>query len=307
MISNIKSNNEKKKLLINKNSNNNEVKILQANKIAIKQNSQFIQTLLQSCGIPYEEQNQYEIKLLSTNYNNFNENYLSYEQLNNLEKIYQVEEESSIFTRSLLTLFGIKHLRNLKLKFKIDNYGNVLILQKPLKAGGICCGKTCNQIVNVYGSNDEHFVYIGRVRENFDDYFPRLFDSLFKCIRYNDIEISNNHSHQSYTRKYQIETNVCCCGTYNNCCKANCLFPNTSLIMPIRDINNKQVGQIKKIYARNEGLLPIACCRDCCGFSNYILEFPHDSTIEERYLILSSIFHIDFQNFEPETYGTFNN
>ena len=70
------------------------------------------------------------------------------------------------------------------------------------------------------------------------------------------------------------------------------------MFFDILDANGNPVAKLQKTFGTGGGIG--ACCRMCCEFSNYILEFPPDSTTEQRMLLLGGLFQIDYVYFEKE-------
>eukprot|EP00122_Pirum_gemmata_P012555 Pgem_evm1s11675 len=70
------------------------------------------------------------------------------------------------------------------------------------------------------------------------------------------------------------------------------------MIFDVLDTNENIVATVQKTYASDGGIG--ACCRMTQQFSNYIIEFPENSTEEERAGILSAVMQIEYINFEKK-------
>lgn len=252
--------------------------------VVVRQKAQYDEVVMQSIGVPMERRNHYLVGKLPQDKHAKREHgdngYApTREQVEELERLLVIHEESSAGSRCLLTCCGCGQLRNMKLRFTVIPSGDVLIAHKPFACGGWLC----QPIKTTLRSKDESRV-IGRVREDF-----RFNECCFNCTFYNDIEVANEQG--TFSKRYTLRSNECCCGRVNNCCGATCL--KNDAIFDILDTNGNIVANMTRTYGGH-------FWRMCCDFNTYTLEFPPDATWEERWLLLTSIVQLDFQSEESD-------
>ena len=133
---------------------------------------------------------------------------------------------------------------------------------------------------------------IGRVREDFSNYCAKCCLCMCACTWYFDVERPAPSSPSLFEKRFKLRANLSCCGRTNNCCGATCC--KNDMVFDILDASGNLAGRLQKTYAPGGS----ACCRMCFHFDNYILEFPASSTPEDRLLLITSVFHLDYFAFE---------
>merc|ERR1712007_181306 len=159
------------------------------------------------------------------------------EQLDHLERLMVIHEESSVASRLFWTCIGGRGARPVKLRFTVTPAGDVLVADKPWACGG-CVG--CPVITTL--RSPDGATTIGRVKEDF-----RFMECCFTCTTYNDILNTNGDIVANMTMTYG--------GSF---------------------------------------------CRMCGDFNTYTMEFPPETTWEERYLLLTSIVQFDYKDQEQQ-------
>jgi hypothetical protein len=283
--------------------------------VVVVQQSQLCESAVQAMGVPFEQQNRYEVKLIPpekhvmSSYDYTPDTFVpTAEELNSLDRLLFVAEESDCIVRCLAMVCGVGNLRPLTLHFMTNANNEAYMVDRPFKCGGICC---CPLVMSMFSyahgnANSNALqgpVPIGRVREDFDDYFQRCWQLCCACTTYHNIDMVTGYDEKSesiFETRYQIRANFACCGRINNCCGATCLI--NDMIWDIIDVRTGEiVANIQKTYAGSTGCCNCtACLRMCCLFGNYALSFPPQSTPEERLVLLTSIFQLDYQLFEKK-------
>lgn len=146
--------------------------------------------------------------------------------------------------------------------------------------------------MNLFETGSAGDVYIGRVRDDFTSYFKKCFMCCFRCTLLYDVERALAPDGSAFEKKFTLRANLCCCGRTNNCCGGTC-FRNDA-VFDVLDAKGAVVAHLQKTYGAGR----YACCRTCYRFDNFVLEFPAASTPEDRLLLLTAIFHLDYVAFE---------
>jgi len=252
--------------------------------VIVKQKAQYDEMVAQSFGIPMERRNHFLVSQLPANEKAKREHddngYTpTKEQLDHLERLMVIHEESSVASRLFWTCIGGRGARSVKLRFTVTPAGDVLVADKPWACGGwVGC-----PVITTLRSPDGART-IGRVKEDF-----RFMECCFTCTTYNDIEIGNEQN--GFTKRYTLRSNQCCCGRVNNCCGATCFKDNA--IYDILNTNGDIVANMTMTYGGS-------FCRMCGDFNTYTMEFPPETTWEERYLLLTSIVQFDYKDQEQQ-------
>ena len=269
----------------------------EVNGVVVRQKAQKGEVIAQAIGLPFESRNKYKVHLLPTNKVVKNHPHdpdgwePTGEELDALETFLFAQEESSLCTRLCLTWLGCKSLRPLKMHFSVlGSTGDVLVIDRPFKLGGGCCNPL-EMHLNAVDNGDMR--RIGRVREDFSPYFGKCCSAMCVSTTYTDIERALPDG--SYEKRYSLRTNLSCCGRVNNCCGATCC--KNDAVYDVLDVKGEVVAHLQRTYAAKSDMCS-ALCRMGFDFNNYILEFPRDSTPEDRMLLLTSLFQIEYQLFE---------
>ncbi|TMW67390.1 hypothetical protein Poli38472_011010 [Pythium oligandrum] len=268
--------------------------------IVVRQKTQKGEALAQAIGLPFEAANKYRISSLPPNKVVKNRPddpdgwEPTVEELEQLDAFLFAAEESDWLTRMCFTCFGCKSLRPLRMHFAVaGSTGDVFVIDRPFKLGGVCC---CPLEMNldalVEGQTSRR---IGRVREDFSPYLSRCISACCLATTYTDIERALPDG--SYEKKYTLRTNLSCCGRVNNCCGATCL--KNDAVYDILDMKGEVVAHLQMTYGKGADWLG-ACCRMGFHFNNYVLEFPHDSSPEDRMLLVTALFQVEYQHFEGQ-------
>ncbi|DBA05453.1 TPA: hypothetical protein N0F65_007615 [Lagenidium giganteum] len=273
-------------------------KLVEVGGLVIRQKTQKLEALAQAVGLPYEASNEYTVSLLPTNkvVKNHPKDPDGWEpsedELKQLDTFLFAREESDCCERTLLTFLNCRGLRSFKMHFTVDsNSGDVYLIDRKFHFGGWCCDPLemqLNQVDNGQGR------VLGRVREDYAPYLSRCIASCCACTTYTDIERMLPDG--SYEKRYTLRTNTACCGRVNNCCGATCL--QNDMVFDILDTKGEIVAHLQNTYGRGSGCG--AFCRMCFGFNNYVLEFPRDSTAEDRMLLVTALFQVEYQLFEQQ-------
>jgi len=223
------------------------------------------------------------------------------EELKSLESILFVTEDSfceGIFdclSRAFFAIANINNKRPLKLRFTVTAGGEVFQIRRPFRFGG-CCHPN---VMNMYSGSEDDCKLIGRVRSDFDNCFQSYCKCTFKQSVQKVLPTSEFDGKTQFEKLYTVRSSVCCCGT-NNCCLASCL--KNDGVFQILDKNEILVATIQKTYAYSSNNCFSACCRCYAKYGNYVLEFPKGSTPEARMLLVTSLFQLDYQFFEQQTW-----
>lgn len=229
-------------------------------------------------------------------------------------------ENSNLVLNSFLYLMGMANLRPLQLRIFVDPNGQAYLIDRPFKLGGECC---CPLEMNLFRTyqrvpdasesvelNLTSNVIIGRIRQDWDDYFKSLINCCFCCTwKYNVERAIEGPTIQgpntTFKTEYVLVANKCCCGPRNNCCGGTC-FKNDAVFSILND-KGEEVGFIQKTFGGGEGTKGClgAYCRCAHQFDNFLLEFPPNvTTADDRMLILTSVFQIDYHLFEEPGGGS---
>lgn len=274
----------------------------EAKGMVMVQETQYMESIAQSIGVPYEMKNKYKLSLLPEDKSVARSPddptgwCPSGEELVALDRFLFVQEESGCCVRLFLTFCGMSNLRPLKLHFRVIN-DEVFLAQRPFKCGGGCC---CPLTMNLYSGDENNSKLIGRVREDFDNYMGKCFSLCCTCTSFHSIEKSTSEllvNPSNFEKLYTLRANLACCGRVNNCCGATCL--KNDMVFDILDRNGMVVAHLQKTYAPDSTCCG-AFCRMSYKFSNYMLEFPAGCTPEGRALLIASMFQLDYQFFEKK-------
>ena len=227
-----------------------------------------------------------------------------------MEHMLFVQEESSMLKNALFYCCGLNNLRPFRMRFYITGGGEVYAINRPFKCGGECC---CPLEMNVFRryskvADEEGSRYvpaedilIGRVYQDFEDYGKSCGYCCLTCTNFHNIQraiVDEKTGQTKFETAFTLTANACCCGPRNNCCGAT-PFRNDAVFV-IHDTKGNEVGFVQKTFAGKGDWLG-ACLRCCCFYDNYILEFPEGATsADDRMLILTSIFQLDYQLFEQQ-------
>ncbi|GAB9469958.1 hypothetical protein Gpo141_00007218 [Globisporangium polare] len=270
--------------------------LMEVNGLVVRQKTQKAEVVAQAFGIPFESKNKYKVHLLPPNkvVKNHPEDSDGWaptaEELEGLDNFLLAHEESGCFTRTFMVFLGCGNLRPLQMHIAVGgSTGDAYVIQRPFKFGACCCSPL---EMNLDAIVDGQALRIGRVREDFSPYFSKCMSACCLATTYTDIERAMPDG--SYEKKYSLRTNLSCCGRVNNCCGASC-FKNDA-VYDILDTKGGIAAHLQMTYAKGQGLG--ACLRSGLDFNNYILEFPRDSTAEDRMLLLTAVFQVEYQLFE---------
>jgi len=277
----------------------------EAKGIVCRQRTQKLEAIAESLGLPFESKNEYSLSILPQDKGATNDPsdparwQPTGEQLESLDKFIFAMEESTLWDRLWTSCCGCKNLRKLQMHFAVNKAtGDVYLIERDMKLGG-CCG--CPLQMDLYSMNENKKVRIGRVKENFVPYFSKCLTNLCSCTYYHDVEkyIGGNDADAddySFEKSYAIRTSLCCCGRVNNFCGATCC--KNDLVIDVLDKNDHVVAHIQKTYAPSETGGCGAFCRAFCEYSNYILEFPANSDADDRMLLITAMFQVEYHLFE---------
>lgn len=264
--------------------------------LVMRQKTQKGEVVAQMLGIPFEAKNKYKVHLLPPNKVVKNQPHdtdgwePTAEELDQLDTFLFAQEESGCCTRVCLALVGCLNLRPLQMHLSVSgSTGDVYVINREFLLGGCCC---CPLEMTLDAVAEGKAQRIGRVREDFSPYFSKCAAACCLGTTYTDIERAMPDG--TFEKRFSLRTNVCCCGRVNNCCGATC-FKNDA-VYDILDTKGQIAAHLQMTYAKGSGLG--ACCRAGAGFNNYILEFPRESTAEDRMLLLTALFQVEYQLFE---------
>lgn len=257
------------------------------------------EAIAQGFGIPFEAKNKYTVapmppgKTAASSPSEPGRWMPTGMELEAMEKMMYVVEESSCLMRCCLTILGGLNLRGLKLHFKVNPAtGDALIVRRPCKLGGGCCCPLEMTASEIDPSGRE--VLVGRVREDFHSYCTKCCAACCICTVYHDVEVAHEGAPSGFEKRFSLRANICCYGRVNNCCGASCC--KNDAVFDILDVHGNVVAHLQKTYAPTPDCS--ACCRAGNLFSNYILSFPPSSTAAERAMLVVAIFQLDYQMFE---------
>lgn len=270
--------------------------LMEVKGLVVRQKTQKGEVVAQMLGIPFESKNKYKVGLLPPNKGVKNQPEdpdgwePTAEELDQLDTFMFAREESGCMTRTCMMFLGCGNLRPLQMHIAVNgSTGDAYVIQRPFMIGACCC---CPLEMNLDAIADGQAMRLGRVREDFSPYFGKCMSACCLATTYTDIERAMPDG--TYEKKYSLRTNLSCCGRVNNCCGATC-FKNDA-VYDILDTKGEIVAHLQMTYARGKGMG--ACCRMGLSFNNYILEFPRDSTAEDRMLLLTAVFQVEYQLFE---------
>ncbi|GLE08587.1 hypothetical protein PINS_up019872 [Pythium insidiosum] len=274
-------------------------RLSELNGVVIRQKTQKTEALAQAVGLPFEAANKYRHLGAATNKVVKNHPHdpdgwePTAEELEQLEAFLFAHEESDCLTRTFFTCCGCKGLRPLRMHFSVNGgTGDVYIIDRDFKLGGSCC---CPFEMSLDAVGDGQSRRIGRVREDFSPYLNKCLSACCLATTYTDIERAMPDG--TYEKKYTLRTNLSCCGRVNNCCGATCL--KNDAVYDILDTKGNVVAHLQRTYGRGTDCMG-ALCRMSFGFNNYVLEFPRDSTPEDRMLLITALFQVEYINFEMQ-------
>lgn len=251
--------------------------------LVVRRKPQYAQMVLQDQGVPMIRRNHYFVGSMpdyaQAKRTHKDDGYApSKYELETMERLLVIHEESTCGDRALaLFCSGNPGNRNLKLRFTMTPTGDILTATKPFALGG-CCGQPMKTFLRLGGLNESGQT-IGRVTEDF-----RFAECCFKCTYYNDLEVGNEEV--GFTKRFTIRANLCCCGRVNNCCGATCC--KNDKVFDILNTNGELVSTMTQTYGGD-------CCRMAGNFNTYTLEFPPETTWQERWLLLTSMIQLDYQ------------
>ncbi|KAG1706750.1 hypothetical protein DVH05_027603 [Phytophthora capsici] len=267
--------------------------------VVIRQDTQVAEVVAQTVGIPWEASNKYVIHRLPADKKVKNEPNdpsgwsPTGPELKALEPFMRAQEESWFVSRIVLQYLGCGNLRPLKMHLTVaGETGDVYVIDRPYKCGGALC---CPLEMRLSGMNENSEVKrIGRVREDFSPYLERCCSACCLATSYTDIEHALPDG--TYEKRYSLRINQACCGRVNNCCAPSCC--RNDAVYDILDPDGAVVANLQVSFGTGECLK--ALCRAGGGFTNYVLQFPRDSTAQDRALLLAALFHLDYALFEKQ-------
>lgn len=172
--------------------------------------------------------------------------------------------------------------------------------------GCLCC--PFNTDVNFYATNGKYVT--GKVTQDFycgKNYFLRCLQGCCCCKTYYDLKVLDMNAVMSGTPnkfddKYQLEVSLCCCGPHFNCCGAT-PFLNDAIFNIYPYINgaveDQPVGYIQKTYAPG-GTAGAACCRCCFQYSNYLVDFPDNASVQDKATFVGAFVSTEYIHFERQ-------
>ncbi|GLE00567.1 hypothetical protein PINS_up009324 [Pythium insidiosum] len=265
-----------------------------ASGVVIRQKTQSIEVFAQVMDINYEAQNKYRVHLLPLDkrVKSDPEDSRGWEptrdELKSLPPFLFVQEESSLFMRMMCA-----NLRPLRLHISVENStGDVFLVDRPFQCGGACCCPLEMHVDAVAGGNLRR---IGRVRENFSPYLCKCWSIGCLATGYTDMERALPGG--DYEKAYTLRANLACCGRVDNCCAPS--ICKNDAVYDILDPKGEIVAHLQVTYAGGDCLE--ACYRADNHYNNYILEFPPHASVEDRMLLLTALFQIEYQFFERKT------
>ncbi|KAK1940082.1 Phospholipid scramblase 3 [Phytophthora citrophthora] len=267
--------------------------------VVVRQDTQVAEVVAQAVGISWEASNKYVIHRLPANKKVKNDPNdpsgwsPTGPELKALEPFMRAQEESWFLSRIVLQYLGCGNLRPLKMHLTIaGETGDVYVIDRPYKCGGALC---CPLEMKLSGmSGNSEVKRIGRVREDFSPYLGRCCSACCLATSYTDIERALPDG--TYEKRYSLRINQACCGRVNNCCAPSCC--RNDAVYDILDPDGAVVANLQVSFGTGECLK--ALCRAGGGFTNYVLQFPRDSTAQDRALLLAALFHLDYALFEKQ-------
>ncbi|KAL3672563.1 hypothetical protein V7S43_001858 [Phytophthora oleae] len=268
--------------------------------VVVRQDTQVVEVVAQAVGIPWEASNKYVIHRLPTGKKVKNDPddpsgwSPTGPELKALEPFMRAQEESWFLSRIVLQYLGCGNLRPLKMHLTVaGETGDVYVIDRPFKGGGgLCCPLEMN-LSGVSEGNSE-VKRLGRVREDFSPYLGRCCSACCLATSYADIERALPDG--TYEKRYSLRINQAYCGRVNNCCAPSCC--RNDAVYDILDPDGAVVANLQVSFGTGECLK--ALCRAGGEFTNYVLQFPRDSTAQDRALLLAALFHLDYALFEKQ-------
>ncbi|KAE8913842.1 hypothetical protein PF005_g8707 [Phytophthora fragariae] len=265
--------------------------------VVVRQDTQIGEVVAQAVGLPWEAQNKYAIHRLPADkkVKNDPDDAAGWSptgaELKALEPFMRAQEESGVFTRIILQYLGCGYLRPLKMHFTVaGDTGDAYVIERPYKCGGGLC---CPLEMRLDGlSENGEAKRIGCIREDFSPYMSRCCSACCFATSYTDIERALPDG--TYEKRYALRLNLACCGRVNNCCAPSCC--RNDAVYDILDTEGAVVANLQVSFGTGECLK--AFCRASGEFTNYVLQFPRDSTPEDRALLLAALFQLDYAIFE---------
>ncbi|KAJ8550532.1 hypothetical protein ON010_g10536 [Phytophthora cinnamomi] len=250
--------------------------------VVVRQDTQIGEMIAQAVGLPWEAKNKYAIHRLPADkkVKNDPDDATGWSptgaELKALEPFMRAQEESWFCTRIVLQCLGCGYLRPLKMHFTVaGDTGDAYVMERPYKCGGGLCCPLEMRLNGLSGENGE-VKHIGR-------------------IPYTDVERAAGLM-ATYEKRYSLRVNLSCCGRVNNCCAPSC-FRNDA-VYDVLDPDGAVVANLQVSFGSGECLK--AFCRASGGFTNYVLQFPRDSTPTDRALLLAALFQLDYAIFEKK-------
>ncbi|KAF4322046.1 hypothetical protein JM18_003772 [Phytophthora kernoviae] len=268
--------------------------------VVVRQATQVGEMAAQAAGLPWEACNRYAVHRLPADKKVKREPSdpdgwsPTEDELKSLKPFMLATEQSGCFMRVVMKYLGCVNLRPLKMHLTVaDNGGDVYLIDRPYKCGGALCCPLEMRLNGMNGDYDEP-TRIGRVREDFSPYLGRCCSSCCLATTYTDIERALPDG--KYEKRYSLRTNLACCGRVNNCCAPSCC--RNDAVYDILDPDGAVVANLQVSFGGGDCLR--SCCRAGGGFTNYVLQFPRDSTPQDRVLLLAVLFHLDYAVFEKK-------
>lgn len=204
-----------------------------------------------------------------------------------LSRWLQVDEEAPVGERCAEDCVCCSYCspfhRSLKLHFKSayptleDGLpdGEVMTISRPSSLGGVWCQPLWSEVAGVDESGKR--TAIGKVREDFDDYWARLYESLCCLTGYEDVFVGAE-------KRFRVRVNVGFCrGSSNNCMGATPC--RRAMIFDVLDSDGHVVSHLQRSYASGNR-------------THWVVEFPSGFSHEERAMLLGATHHIYHSRFE---------
>lgn len=267
--------------------------------VVIRQELQVGEIAAQMLGICYEKTNEYKLAPLPEGKSAIKS--LSDEagwtptmdEINAVAYNSVAKEEGNCILNAVLTFCKLQNLRPFEMTIDDKKTGSIR-LKKDFGLGGACC---CPHTIEISDSKD---TLIGRVIEdwNCSNYCCRYCEAAYCCKTPYKLQVMQNGM---FVDRYNVEMNLFICGAHNNFCGATPFCSNA-----LFDVNKynadgavipEPVGHIQKTYGGKGGFESFLRC--CCGdISNYVVEWPEDSTPQDRAVIVGATTLFEFIFFE---------
>lgn len=259
------------------------------------------------------------------------------EQLNGLAPIMSVQERSDFLQRVGLMCCGCANLRGAKLFLEVQGgqaTAHAYEVDKACRPGGMCCFPHQMTVARNSGNVYEPNETIGRVKEEYEPYLGKCLMQLLQCTSFHSVDrwvetevdlTADGHmsveEEEELTRsltadapllaerlglgnfvpRYRLRANMCCFQGRNNLCGGTCC--NHNAVWDIEDLAGRVVGKVQMSYAPGNDMLT-SLCRMVFRYNNYVVEFPKDSTAEDRVLLLCTVLQQNYQ-YKERTGTTF--